>query len=212
MALLFPCESALHAVQLFLRFQLPNPCSPGLAASLPCSHTRVRAPWAYSCLGQATRARAPIAPPAPSARAPLNTCPHHPLPYAIACTLAPPTRRRSRSCRSSSRTCSTPVRLHRTASAHAGAVRANSAAVVARALCSRAPIPPVLPSSCSLSLSPQLLHSPGAHAPAPANPERQNRAAASVHSPSRQSLAAHTPALARPATSRLLPRAPTACT
>jgi hypothetical protein len=30
----------------------------GLAASLPCSHTRVRATWAYSCLGQATRARA----------------------------------------------------------------------------------------------------------------------------------------------------------
>jgi hypothetical protein len=124
-ALLFPCESAQHAVQLFLRFQLPNLCSLGLAASLPCSHTRVRATWAYSYLGQATRARAPIAPPAPSVRAPLNTCPHHPLPYAIACTLAPPAQRRSRSCRSSSRTCSTPVRLHRTASAHAGAVRAN---------------------------------------------------------------------------------------
>jgi hypothetical protein len=30
----------LHAVQLLLRFLLPNPCSPGLAASLPRSHTR----------------------------------------------------------------------------------------------------------------------------------------------------------------------------
>jgi hypothetical protein len=48
----------LHAVQLLLRFQLPNPCSPGLAASLPRSHTRVRATWAYSCPGRATRARA----------------------------------------------------------------------------------------------------------------------------------------------------------
>jgi hypothetical protein len=56
---------------------------------------------------------------------------------------------------------STPVRLHRTASAHAGAVRAN---------CSRAPIPELArpaTSSCSLSLSrrncctrpaPMLLH------------------------------------------------------
>jgi hypothetical protein len=73
----------------------------GLAASLSCSHTRVRATWAYSCLGQATHTRTPITPPAPSARAPLNTCPHLPLPYAIACTLAPPARCRSRSCRSS---------------------------------------------------------------------------------------------------------------
>jgi hypothetical protein len=54
----------------------------------------------------------------------------------------------------------------------------------------------------ALSLVPQLLHSPGVHAPAPANSERQNRTAASVHSPPRQSLAAHAPALARPATSR----------
>jgi hypothetical protein len=30
-------------------------------------------------------------------RPPLNTCPHRQLPYAIACTLAPPARRRSRS-------------------------------------------------------------------------------------------------------------------
>jgi hypothetical protein len=49
---------ALHAVQLLLRFQLPNLCSPGLAASLPHSHTRVRATWAYSYPGRATRARA----------------------------------------------------------------------------------------------------------------------------------------------------------
>jgi hypothetical protein len=71
---------ALYAVQLLLRFQLPNPCSPGLATSLPRSHTRVRAIWAYSCPGRATRARAPTAPPAPSARAPLNTCTRHRLP------------------------------------------------------------------------------------------------------------------------------------
>jgi hypothetical protein len=49
---------ALHAVQLLLRFQLPNLCSPGLAASLPRSHRRVRATWAYSCPGQVTRAHA----------------------------------------------------------------------------------------------------------------------------------------------------------
>jgi hypothetical protein len=47
---------ALHAVQPLLCFQLPNPCSPDLAASLPRSHTRVRATWAYSCPGRATRA------------------------------------------------------------------------------------------------------------------------------------------------------------
>jgi hypothetical protein len=40
-------------------------------------------------------ARAPTAPPAPSTRAPLNTCPYRQLPYAIACTLAPPARRRA---------------------------------------------------------------------------------------------------------------------
>jgi hypothetical protein len=50
----------LHAVQLLLRFQLPNPCSPGLAASLPRSHTRVRATWAYSCPGRATRAHSSV--------------------------------------------------------------------------------------------------------------------------------------------------------
>jgi hypothetical protein len=60
----------------------------------------------------------------------------------------------------------------------------------------------------ALSLVPQLLHSPGVHAPAPANSERQNRTAASVHSPPRQSLAAHAPALARPATSRSAACAP----
>jgi hypothetical protein len=49
---------ALHAVQLLLRFQLPNPCSLGLAASLPRSHTRVHAIWAYSCPGRTIRARA----------------------------------------------------------------------------------------------------------------------------------------------------------
>jgi hypothetical protein len=85
---------ALHAVQLLLRFQLPNPCSPGLAASLPRSHTRVRATWAYSCPSQATRARAPTAPPAPSAHAPLNTCTRYRLPlryraYARATRSAP---------------------------------------------------------------------------------------------------------------------------
>jgi hypothetical protein len=71
---------ALHAVQLLLRFQLSNPCSPGLAASLPRSHTRVRATWADSCPSRATRACAPTVPPAPSARAPLNTCTRHRLP------------------------------------------------------------------------------------------------------------------------------------
>ncbi|PVH38733.1 hypothetical protein PAHAL_5G336600 [Panicum hallii] len=49
---------------------------------------RVHATWAYSCPGRATRARAPTAPPAPSARAPLNTCLYRQLPYTIACTLA----------------------------------------------------------------------------------------------------------------------------
>jgi hypothetical protein len=47
---------ALNAVQLLLRFLLSNPCSPGLAASLPRSHTRVHATWAYSCPDRATRA------------------------------------------------------------------------------------------------------------------------------------------------------------
>jgi hypothetical protein len=71
-----------------------------------------------------------------------------------------------------------PVRLHRAASAHAGAVRDNSAAVVARVLYSRAPIPPVPPSSCSFSLTPQLLHLPGTTS-APTEPPPHSWAACS---------------------------------
>jgi hypothetical protein len=102
---------------------------------------------------------------APSARAhgpallrPPNTCAHRQLLRVTARSLAPPARHRSRSCRFS--TCtgfSARELLHRrnhAASAHAGAVRANSAAVVARALCSRAPFPPVPPSSCSTPAQP----------------------------------------------------------
>jgi hypothetical protein len=41
------------------------------------------------------RASSCTSPPAPSARVPLNTCPHRQLPYPIVCTLAPPARRRA---------------------------------------------------------------------------------------------------------------------
>jgi hypothetical protein len=184
---------ALHS-SLF--FQLPNLCSPGLAASLPRSHTRVRATWAYPCLGRATRARAPTAPPAPSARVPLNTCPHRQLPYAIACTLAPPARRHSRSCRSSTCTDSSARELlrRRNHAAPAPVLARRQFACVAphqlmpepfaptqlrSSLVRSAPAHPFLlcRPALALSLAPQLLHSPGAHAPAPANSERQNRAA-----------------------------------
>jgi hypothetical protein len=173
-----------------------------------------------SCACRCSARRTPASPAhahGPALLRPSNTCTHRQLSRVTARTLAPPARCRSRSCRSSSRTRSTPVRLHRAVSAHAGAVRANSAAVVARALCSRAPIPPVPPSSCSLSLAPQLLHSPGVHAPAPANSERQNRAAPprqrpQPHATSAPSLAACTPFW--PASSparRLLAPQPSAC-
>jgi hypothetical protein len=177
-------------------FQLPNLCSPGLAASLPRSHTRVRATWAYPCLGRATRARAPTAPPAPSAHIPLNTCQHRQLPYAIACTLAPPARRRSRSCRSSTCTDSSAHELlHRRNHAAPAPVlaRRQFACVAPHQLMPEPFAPTQLRSSLvrsapahpfllcrpapALSLAPQLLHSAGAHAPAPANSERQNRAA-----------------------------------
>jgi hypothetical protein len=105
---------ALHAVPLLLRFQLPNLCSPGLAALLPRSHRRVRATWAYSCPGRAySRARQPRLQRPPRA---LRSTPAHATGFhcVTARMFAPPTRRRSHSllhcrpCRS--RVCVTPAR------------------------------------------------------------------------------------------------------
>jgi hypothetical protein len=89
---------ALHAVQLLLRVLLPNPCSLGLAASLPRSHTRVRAIWAYSCPDRTIRARANRASSAlrarsaqhlhtpPASAALPRACSRHPLGVAHICS------------------------------------------------------------------------------------------------------------------------------
>jgi hypothetical protein len=76
----------LHAVELLLRFLLPNPCSPGLAASLPRSHTRFSAARA-TCPPAAQRLHSNALRAARS-----RTRRHvalHQLPYATARTLAP---------------------------------------------------------------------------------------------------------------------------
>jgi hypothetical protein len=65
------------------------------SGSLPRAPPRVLAPPGPTPAPAEPLARAPTAPPAPSARVPPNTCPHRQLPCAIACTLAPPARRRA---------------------------------------------------------------------------------------------------------------------
>jgi hypothetical protein len=70
---------ALHAVQLLLRFQLPNRVCPALSRH-SCARTRVFAPPGPTLAPAEPLAHAPTAPPASSARAPLNTCTRHRLP------------------------------------------------------------------------------------------------------------------------------------
>jgi hypothetical protein len=117
-------------------------------------------------------------------------------------------------CRSSFRTRSTPVRLRRAVSAQAGAVRANSAAVVARALCSRAPFPPVPPSSCSTPAQPAPLQClpPPAPLHIHALPRRRSAAAwpSLARAPGLAASASHSSTRFCSASAPPKPRAPTA--